>query len=39
MTVERAQPLDAAPAMAAETKVERLRRFLEVSQTMLEAVE
>jgi hypothetical protein len=38
MTVEPVQPLDAAPVAVAETEVERLQRFLEVSQTMLEAV-
>jgi hypothetical protein len=38
MTAEPVQPLDAAPVTVAETEVERLQRFLEVSQTMLEAV-
>jgi hypothetical protein len=31
--------LDAAPATAAEMEVERLRRYLEVSQAALEAAE
>jgi hypothetical protein len=31
--------LDAAPAAAAEIEVERLRRYLEVSQATLEATE
>jgi hypothetical protein len=39
MAVEPAQPLDATLATAVETEVERLRRFLEVSQTVLEAAE
>jgi hypothetical protein len=38
MTVEPAQPSDAAPAMVVEVEVERLRRYLEVSQATLEAV-
>jgi hypothetical protein len=36
---EPAQSSDAAPAAAAETEVERLRRYLEVSQAALEAAE
>jgi hypothetical protein len=39
MTVEPTQPLDAASAAAAETEVERLRRYLEVSQATLEVIE
>jgi hypothetical protein len=37
--VEPAQSVDAVPAVAAETEVERLRRYLEVSQFVLEAAE
>jgi hypothetical protein len=37
--VEPAQSVDAAPAVVAETEVERLRRYLEVSQVTLEAAE
>jgi hypothetical protein len=37
--LEPAQPLDAAPAAAAETELERLRRYLEVSQAALEVAE
>jgi hypothetical protein len=33
------QPSDATPAMVAETEVERLRWYLEVSQATLEVVE
>jgi len=39
MSLELAQPLDAAPVAATETELERLRGYLEVSQAMLEAVE
>jgi hypothetical protein len=39
VTVEPAQPSDVAPAATAETEVERLRRYLEVYQAMLEAAE
>jgi hypothetical protein len=39
MTAEPTQPLDAAPAVTVETEVERLRRYLEVSQATLEATE
>jgi hypothetical protein len=37
--MEPAQPLDVASTAAVETEVERLWRFLEVSQTTLEAAE
>jgi hypothetical protein len=33
------QPVDAMPATAVETEVERFRRYLEVSQATLEAAE
>jgi hypothetical protein len=39
MTVELVLVLDAMLAMVAETEVERLRMYLEVSQATLEAVE
>jgi hypothetical protein len=39
VTLEPAQPLDATPATAVETELERLRRYLDVSQAALEAAE
>jgi hypothetical protein len=39
VSVEPAQLPDAAPAAAVETEVDRLRRYLEVSQATLEVVE
>jgi hypothetical protein len=39
MSSEPAQPPDAAPAASMETELERLRRYLEVSQAALEMAE
>jgi hypothetical protein len=39
MSLEPAQPSDAAPTVAVESELERLRRYLEVSQAALKATE